>query len=64
MRKRTVKATALAMLAGGCMFQLSCLGTWFKYIWQAGPAYLLLEYTLDNDGLIDFVGDDGTNAWL
>ena len=64
MRKRSVKMTAMAMLASGCLFQFGCLGSYWNYLWSALPAYALLEFTADNTGFIDIFGDDGSTAWL
>jgi len=55
MRKRTVKATAMTILASGCLFQLGCLnvgGLW-NSVWRTAPVYFALEWVTDNDGLYD-----------
>ena len=57
MRKRSVKATAVMILASGCMFQFGCLGSYWNYLWSALPAYALLEFTADNDSVFDLFED-------
>ena len=55
MRKRTVKATAMAILASGCLFQLGCLnvgGLW-NAVWRGAPVYVALEYLTDNNAVYD-----------
>ncbi len=55
MRKRTVKATAMTILASGCMFQLGCLnlGGIFGQMIAGVPVYAALEWMTDNDGVFD-----------
>jgi len=62
MRKRTVKATAMTILASGCLFQLGCLnvsGLW-NSLWRTAPVYLALEYLTDG-GITGFDFTDTVN---
>jgi hypothetical protein len=64
MRKRTVKATAMTILASGCMFQLGCLnlGGIFGQMLASIPVYAALEFVTDNDGVFDLFEGGATTA--
>ncbi len=47
------KRIALAVLAGGMMFHLGCLGGLLGQMWRAVPLYAALEFVSDNDGVFD-----------
>ena len=63
MKKNTVKATSLALLAGGAAFGgLGCLSTdsWLgKLLWD-GVIYAGYEAVLDNDAIFDLWEDGGS----
>lgn len=57
MSKKTMKTTALILMAG-TTFQLgSCIGSALGALWQTLPITLLTEFVLDNDSIIDVFGD-------
>lgn len=64
MRKRTVKATAMTILASGCLFQLGCLnlGGLFSQGLAAIPVYAALEFLTDSDGVFDLFEDGNVAA--
>ena len=64
MRKRTVKATAMTILASGCLFQLGCLnlGGIFNSMLRSAPVYAALEWAADNDAVFDLFEDGGIAA--
>jgi hypothetical protein len=60
MRKRRVKATALALLATGTLFQLGCLTSWLYNVALNFPGVVLYEWLLDNDAVYDLFEDGAT----
>jgi hypothetical protein len=64
MSKKTMKVTAMVLLAG-TTFQLgSCFAAALRSLWRTLPITLLTEFTLDNTSIIDVFGDDGSNSIL
>ena len=57
MRKRSVKATAMMILASGCLFQFGCLGSVFTAAWRGLPGSILGEFIIDNDTIFDLFED-------
>ena len=64
MRKRTVKMTAMAVLASGCMFGIGCLnlGGIFGTTLRAVPAYAALSFLTDNNAIFDLFPDGGATT--
>lgn len=62
MNRRTVKGTALTLLATGCLFGgLGCLGDFVTRTIRILPSQLALEFLTDNDTTFD-VFEDGAPA--
>ncbi len=51
------KCFALALLSGGMMFQLGCLGGIFNQMLSGIPIYLASEFLLDNNNIFDLFPD-------
>lgn len=64
MRKRTVKAAAMTVLASGCLFQFGCLnlGGLFNAMLAGVPVYAALEFVADNDAVFDLFEDGDVTA--
>jgi hypothetical protein len=59
---RTKKCCALALLSGGLMFQLGCLGGWFNAAIAGLPGTIIAEWLLDNDSVFDLFEDGNVAA--
>ncbi len=59
MRKRTMKATAMAILTSGFLFQFGCLplGGLISAFASNAPIWIGMEWVADNDAVFDLFED-------